>query len=174
MSLELKQIYNLTFLSDLFLHYLYIMHGQKYFNDKEQCEWIDTSLNIAPLSRGSEHFSSNFLSTYRTLLYNLSLIWVNPVWLFIERDSKSIAYFSPLFLQNYIKQHCFISWIVHYARCHHSLTFISLCYVYHNKLGKRLKTLTVSNIWNSKMIVFGFFCLFWGGGRGKRSCIATL
>lgn len=64
MSLELKQIYNLTFLSDLFLHYLYIMHGQKYFNDKEQCEWIDTSLNIAPLSRGSEHFSSNFLSTY--------------------------------------------------------------------------------------------------------------
>lgn len=52
MSLELKQIYNLTFLSDLFLHYLYIMHGQKYFNDKEQCEWIDTSLNIAPLSRG--------------------------------------------------------------------------------------------------------------------------
>lgn len=64
MSLELKQIYNLTFLSDLFLHYLYIMHGQKYFNDKEQCESIDTSLNIAPLSRGSEHFSSNFLSTY--------------------------------------------------------------------------------------------------------------
>lgn len=64
MSLELKQIYNLTFLSDLFLHYLYIMHGQKDFTDKEQCEWIDTSLNIAPLSRGSEHFSSNFLSTY--------------------------------------------------------------------------------------------------------------
>lgn len=64
MSLELKQIYNLTFLSDFFLHYLYIMHGQKYFNDKEQCEWIDTSLNIAQVSRGSEHFSSNFLSTY--------------------------------------------------------------------------------------------------------------
>lgn len=64
MSLELKQIYNLTFLSDLFLHYLYIMHGQKYFNDKEPCEWIDTSLNIAQVSRGSEHFSSNFLSTY--------------------------------------------------------------------------------------------------------------
>lgn len=50
MSLELKQIYNLTFLSDFFLHYLYIMHGQKYFNDKEQCEWIDTSLNIAPFN----------------------------------------------------------------------------------------------------------------------------
>lgn len=73
MSLELKQIYNLTFLSDLFLHYLYIMHGQKYFNDKEQCEWIDTSLNIAPLSWGSEHFSSNFLSTYTIVQSNSDL-----------------------------------------------------------------------------------------------------
>lgn len=97
MSLELKQIYNLTFLSDLFLHYLYIMHGQKYFNDKEQCEWIDTSLNIAPLSRGSEHFSSNFLSTYRTLLYNLSLIWVNPVWLLLKEILNQSHAFLPYF-----------------------------------------------------------------------------
>lgn len=79
---------------------------KKDFSDKEQCEWSDTSLKIAPLSRGSGYFSLNFLSTYIQLWFG----WGPPPFSLTETLNQLHTFFSLHF-----KQH-FLSAMVHSAK----------------------------------------------------------